>query len=201
MKDIINTIINSIKSAISKTLNSIKTVWNTTWNGLKNTVSNVFNGIWSIIKKIINWILGGIEKMANGIVKGMNNVIRGLNNLRFSIPDWIPNVGGKSFGININTMNTVSLPRLAKGNVAYSETVAVFGEYTGASSNPEITTPQNIMRETFENVLANHEWNNNGQTIDLSVYVGNEKLGKILLNDLRDMRRQTGQGIEALVGG
>lgn len=198
MRNIIETNITTVKNNISKILTNIKNTWSNIWNSVKTTTSSIWNGIWNAIKKPINWILAGIEKMANGVVTGMNKVIRSLNNLHFKMPDWL---GGGSFGINLPTMSSVTLPRLAKGNVAYSETVAVFGEYTGASSNPEITTPQNIMRETFENVLANHEWNNNGQTIDLSVYVGNEKLGRILLNDLRDMRRQTGQGIEALVGG
>lgn len=42
----------------------------------------------------------------------------------------------------------------AKGNVAYGPTVAEFGEYSGANSNPEITTPQNIMRETLFEALT-----------------------------------------------
>lgn len=42
----------------------------------------------------------------------------------------------------------------AKGNVAYGPTVAEFGEYSGANSNPEITAPQNIMRETLFEALT-----------------------------------------------
>ena len=93
------------------------------------------------------------------------------------------------------------MPRLAKGNVAYDETLAIFGEYSGASNNPEITTPQNIMRDTFEDVLSNYSGNNNDRPIYLTVYVGNQKLGQILLEDLRDRTRRTGKDIEALVGG
>lgn len=93
------------------------------------------------------------------------------------------------------------MPRLAKGNVAYDETLAIFGEYSGASNNPEITTPQNIMRDTFEDVLSNYSGNNNDRPIYLTVNVGNQKLGQILLEDLRDRTRRTGKDIEALVGG
>lgn len=94
-------------------------------------------------------------------------------------------------------MSEISIPRLAKGGVAYEETLAIFGEYAGASNNPEITAPQNIIRETVEEALANQ--GGSKQPINLNLYVGNKKLGQILIEDLRDLSRQTGQGIEALV--
>ena len=191
--------ITNVKTNLSNTLNNIKTFWSNIWTGMKDTVTNIFNNIWSSIKGVINSILGGIESMANGIVNGVNKVIDVLNNLKFNIPDWVPGMGGKTFGFNINHMGTVSLPRLAKGNVAYDETLAIFGEYAGASNNPEITTPQNIMEETFERVLSRN--NGNNQPIYLTVNVSNKKLGSILLEDLRSMKRQTGKDIEAIVGG
>ena len=168
-------------------------------NGLKTTVSNVWNGIWTTIKGVINSILSGIEGMANGIVRGINKIIDTLNNLQVHIPDWVPMFGNKTLGFNINHMGEVSLPRLAKGNVAYEETLAIFGEYTGASNNPEITAPQSVMEDTFRGVLS--EFNGNAQSIELTVNVGNEKLGRLLLDDLRSMKRKTGKDIEAIVGG
>lgn len=199
MKKIIETNIINVKDKINSILISIKNIWNNIWNGIKTATSNIWNAIYNAIKKPINWILSGVEKMANGVVTGVNKVINSLNRLHFKMPDWL---GGGSFGINIPTMNYVTLPRLAKGNVAYSETMAIFGEYSGASNNPEITTPQNIMAETFRDVLSDYEFNDNGTTpINIAIYVGNKKLGDILLDNLRDKRRQTGQGIEALVGG
>lgn len=199
----ISNVINGIKNTISNVLNAIKTVWDNIWNGLKNTVSNVFNGIWNSIKGVINSILGGIEGMANGVIKGINALVNALNKISFDIPDWVPLLGGKKFGFDLRTLNTITLPRLAKGNVAYSETMAIFGEYAGAKNNPEITAPQSILRETFDDVLSSHEWGNgnNDRPINLAFYVGNKKLGEILLEDLRNMKRQTGKDVEALVGG
>ncbi len=42
--------------------------------------------------------------------------------------------------------------------------MAIFGEYSGAKSNPEITAPQNVLRETFEDVLSNRELNNDNNS-------------------------------------
>ena len=118
IKNCISNIINAIKTTISNVLNGIKNIWNNCWNGLKNIVTSIFNGIWNTIKKVINSILGGIEGMANGVVNGVNLVIRTLNKLKFTIPDWVPGLGGRTFGFNLNEMNKITLPRLAKGNVA-----------------------------------------------------------------------------------
>ena len=113
----------------------------------------------------------------------------------------MPGLGGKKFGFNIPQLSQVSLPRLAKGAVLKVPTVAEVAEYPGASQNPEIVTPQNIMEETFDRVMARYQDSNNSQPIYLTVNVGNKKLGQILLDDLRDRKRRTGSGIEALVGG
>lgn len=200
IKTTISNVINGIKNTIQNVLNTIKTIWDNIWNGLKTTVTNIFNSIWNSIRGVINSILGGIEGMANGVVRGVNAVIRVLNNLSFDIPDWVPGFGGKKFGFNISQLSTISLPRLAKGAVLKVPTVAEMAEYPGASTNPEIVTPQNIMEETFDRVLARYQDNDNSQPIYLTVNVGNEKLGQILLNDLRSKKRQTGKNLEALVG-
>ena len=193
MRNIIETNVANIKNKITEVLNNIKNTWNNIWGGIKSKTSEIWNGIYNAIKGPINWILAGVEKMANGVVTGVNKVIRSLNNMNFTMPDWL---GGGSFRVNLPTMSYVSLPRLAKGNVAYSETVAVFGEYAGASNNPEITAPQNIMRETFENVLANHEWNNqqtsNGELKQLVIQFGSSKVALEIERLLQQARRQNG---------
>ena len=198
IKNCISNIINAIKTTISNVLNGIKNIWNNCWNGLKNTATSIFNGIWNTIKKIINSILGGIEGMANGVVNGVNLVIRTLNRLKFTIPDWVPGLGGKTFGFNLSEMNKITLPRLAKGNVAYDKTLAIFGEYAGASNNPEITTPQNIMRDTFEDVLSNY--GDNGQPVHVTI----QYLGKEIFDDTIDYinsrTRRTGKNTIVTVG-
>lgn len=192
----ISNIFTGIKNTISNVLNTIKTIWNNIWTGLKTIVTNIFNGIWNAIKGVINSILGGIEGMANGIVNGVNTIIRTLNKLKFDIPDWIPGLGGKTFGFNIGLIPQVSLPRLAKGNVAYSPLIAQFGEYSGASTNPEITAPQNILRETFDEVLSDHEWNNqnnsNAELKQLIIQFGSTRVASEIERLLQQARRQNG---------
>ena len=57
------------------------------------------------------------------------------------------------------------------------------------------------MEETFDRVLSRHNNNEQPISLNLTVNVSNKKLGQVLLEDLRDMKRRSGKGIEALVGG
>lgn len=128
IKSAITGTINGIKTGISNTLNAIKSVWDKIWGGLKTTVTNIFDAIWGAIKGVINSILGGIEEMANGVIGGINTVIGALNNLSFDVPDWVPVLGGKTFGFNITELSKVSLPRLANGGITTGATLAEIGE-------------------------------------------------------------------------
>lgn len=128
VKSTISTVMGSIQTGISTALSSIKTNWSNMWTNMKTTVVNIFNGIWSSIKGVINSIIGGIEKMANGVIKGINGMINALNKLSFDVPDWVPEIGGETFGFNIPTISTISIPRLATGGVVDQATVAMIGE-------------------------------------------------------------------------
>ena len=97
-----NTIAN-IKQIFSGIVEFIKGVftgdWKRAFEGLKTIISGVFNQLKNIVKTPINFLIDGI-----------NLLLKGLNKVKFSIPDWVPVIGGKDFGINIPL-----IPRLADG--------------------------------------------------------------------------------------
>ena len=59
----------------------------------------------------------------NLIIRGINSLIRGANRIKFDVPDWVPGLGGKTFGFNIT-----EIPLLAKGGVISHPTQAIIGE-------------------------------------------------------------------------
>ena len=128
IKTAITTVITGVKNNISTILSTIKTIWSNSWTSMKNTVVTIFNSMWSTIKSVINSIIGGIEGMANAVVNGMNKVIDAINGLSFDIPDWVPGLGGETFGFNIPKLSTVSLPRLATGGIVDGATPLIAGE-------------------------------------------------------------------------
>ena len=194
VKTTISSVINGIKITITNVLNGIKTVWNNIWTTIGNIVNNVWNGIWTGIKTVINFILGGIESFVNGTIKGINKLLSGISKVANAVGSLI---GLKPISLQIST---ISLPRLAKGGVLTEATAVVAGEYSGAKSNPEIVTPQNLMRETFEDVFSDFN-SSKGQPIHVTI----QYLGKEIFDDTIDYinskTRRTGRNTIVTVGG
>lgn len=94
------------------------------FEGLKD----IFSGFKTFISGVVNGILGIVETMANGVVDSINMVIRALNKLSFDVPDWVPLIGGESWGFNLTELEHVKLPRLATGGITMGPTRALIGE-------------------------------------------------------------------------
>ena len=124
--------------------------WEKAWNGIKD----IFKGIWemmvSLVKTPVNLIIGVINGMIRGVVSGINLVVRAINSIKVDIPDWVPLIGGKHIGFHLSEVTAPQIPTLAKGGVITSPTLAMVGEYGGADNNPEIVTPQHILKETID---------------------------------------------------
>lgn len=138
--------------------------WKKAWEGIKTIFKGLWDSMASLIKTPINIMLTGIEWLVNKIISGFNSFKKALNKISFDIPDWIPIIGGKKWGFNLKMSDEVTLPRLAKGDVAYEPVVAQIGEYANARNNPEIVSPVSIMADTFRNVLS--EFDFSGTRID-----------------------------------
>ena len=113
-KSVMNGLLDGIKAAWT----AIPTFLSNAFNSMKHTISNIWkNGILPAVKGPVNGIIGCINGMIRGITTGINTVIRALNRLKFTIPSWVPAFGGKSFGFNLSTISTPSIPYLAQGAV------------------------------------------------------------------------------------
>ena len=142
----ISAVMQAIRTGIETALNAVKEKWDTIWGGLKDTTVKIFEGIWNGIKGVINKILGGVESMANGVIKGINKLTSALSNIKFDVPDWVPGIGGNSFGIDIPSISEVSLPRLAQGGFVKANTprLAMIGDNRNYG---EIVAPEDKMMD------------------------------------------------------
>ena len=103
-----------VKEVASKVWNGIKSVWSSAASWFK---SKVLDPIKNGFKSFGNGIISYYEGIANLAIKAVNKIIGAVNKIKFNIPDWVPVIGGKKWGFNINTVKEVKLPRLADGAV------------------------------------------------------------------------------------
>lgn len=94
-----------------------------------------------------------------------------------------------------------SIPGYASGGVVTKPTYAMVGEYAGAKSNPEIITPEDKMRQVFNegnSALANIYVQVGRQIIsaienqNLSVQIGDEQIARSAGRGNRDYYNRTG---------
>ena len=64
--------------------------WKKAWTGVKNILVSIFSTFAGIVKQPINAVIGLVNK-----------AIGSLNKVTVDIPDWVPKMGGKKFGINM----------------------------------------------------------------------------------------------------
>lgn len=196
----------NIINKVTEIKDGIKNKFQEAYNGIKNIFSNIgnfFSGIWNNVKNtfsnlgtsIGNAISGAVKTGINGVIslieKTINSAIRLING-GIKLINLIP-------GVSVGTINTLSFPRLAKGGVLTEATTVLAGEYSGAKTNPEIVTPQNIMRDTFEDVLSDFN-SGNGQPLHVTI----QYLGKEIFDDTIDYinskTRRTGKNTIVTVG-
>ncbi len=217
MKETVSNLVNNVSNffsnlktniinKVTEIKDGIKNKFQEAYNGIKNIFSNIgnfFSGIWNNVKNtfsnlgtsIGNAISGAVKTGINGVIslieKTINSAIRLING-GIKLINLIP-------GVSVGTINTLSLPRLAKGGVLTEATTVLAGEYSGAKTNPEIVTPQNIMRDTFEDVLSDFN-SGNGQPVHITI----QYLGKEIFDDTIDYinskTRRTGKNTIVTVG-
>lgn len=79
--------------------------------------SRAWQGITGAVKAGINGVIGFLNALLTAMAGALNGVIRGINKLSFTAPDWVPGLGGETFGFHLKTVSTPQIPYLAKGAV------------------------------------------------------------------------------------
>lgn len=128
----IGTLVLTVFAGIADTLNGFITVatgvigfvngvfsgdWSKAWEGVKTVFKGVWDAMPDFIKGPIKLIIGFVNSMIGAIENGINFVVRGMNNLQFDVPDWVPGIGGETFGFDLNEISLPRIPQLARGGV------------------------------------------------------------------------------------
>ena len=169
-----------IRNSATAKFTAIKDSIVSAWNTLKSETSTIWNGIWGAMKSVINTILGGVESMVNGVINALNRMISALNNLSFDIPDWVPGIGGESFGLDIPTVSKVHLPRLASGTVVpprAGEFAAILGDN---KQETEVVSPLSTMKQALMEALAESGISGGSQQVVIRFEGNLAQLGRVL---------------------
>ena len=130
----------------------------------------------SIIKLNLQTIF---TNLCSSIKTAVNNLITQLNRFKFSIPSWVPVIGGRSFSLNI--------PQLANGGIVNQSTLANIGE-----AGKEAVLPLERNTEWMD-ILANKINSGGSQPIQITLVCDKREFGKVAINSINDITKQSGQ--------
>lgn len=151
--------------------------WKRAWEGIKTIFEGIFDAVIGIFKGAINIL-----------IDSMNFLIRSMNKISFNVPDWVPGIGGKNFGINIP-----EIPKLAKGGLAFGPTLAMIGDNPNASIDPEVIMPISKLENMLESILTKITRDTGTHTEKRIYKIGNTEIAEILINLINDYQRQIGK--------
>lgn len=120
--------------------------WKRAWEGIK-----------TFMKGLVNGIIGLLNTMIARIVSALNAVIRAANSLSFAVPDWVPSIGGRKFGLSLRTVTAPQIPYLAQGAVlpANRPFLAMVGDQKhGTNVEAPLATIQEAVATVMEDQTA-----------------------------------------------
>ena len=133
--------------------------------GLTDFLAGVFTGNWgrawegmqAVGKGAVNGIIGILNSLLSGLTAGLNGITAALNKWHVEIPQWVPRVGGKTFGFNLPTVKAPQVPYLARGAVipANQPFLAVLGDQKrGTNVEAPLGVIQEAVALALEDFLA-----------------------------------------------
>lgn len=159
----INTAVTTAIAAISSRFPALGAVLSGLWKSVQDVwgnikaifsniigfIDNVFSGNWSAawgnVVSIFGNEFGALANIAkapiNAVISIINMVLSKINEMKISIPDWVPGVGGKTLGFNIP-----QIPMLATGGIATAPTLAMVGE----GGEPEAVLPLSKLAQLLD---------------------------------------------------
>lgn len=147
------TMFTNLKTKLETTTNNLKDALINAWNLTKQGVGSALSGIksnfasaWSQIvsdttdkfSDLVGKVGSAVSKIGSSISSMLSRIGSGISSAWGSISSFVSSA--------ISKLATVKIPQFANGGVITKPTIGLMGEYSGASSNPEIVTPENLLR-------------------------------------------------------
>jgi hypothetical protein len=146
---------------------------------------DVFGGMKTFVIGIWDGIGDGIKGSINVILKYINKLINGLNQIDFSIPDWVPLLGGKSWGFNID-----KIPLLADGGNVIKSGKVIVGENGPEELNLPTGARVTPLSKVAEKDSQKIENNFNIEKME----VRNDNDIKLIARELYNLQKSTSRG-------
>lgn len=198
---------NDVTSALSSVSNWFGEMFTNAYNAVKNAFSSIgdfFKGVWDTVKSIfvnagqmVGEAVGGAFKSAvNAVLDTIENVVNGFIGMINGVLDIVRNLPGLGW---IGSVSTVSLPRLARGGIVDSPTIAMIGEAGKEAVVPLentgfIQTLGRVVSSAVVNAMAGvgpqGGFSGDG---DIVIQIAGHEFGRVAIQEINKEHERAGQ--------
>ncbi|HGQ3344647.1 TPA: hypothetical protein ACLY1I_001150 [Streptococcus pneumoniae] len=176
---------NAVKNAFSSIGGFFSGVWSTVQSIFVNAGQKVGSAVGGAFRSAVNAVLGTIENVVNGFIGMINGVLGVVRNL--------PGLGW------VGSVSTVSLPRLARGGIVDSPTIAMIGEAGKEAVVPLentgfIQTLGRVVSSAVVNAMAGVSpqggFSGDG---DIVIQIAGHEFGRVAIQEINKEHERAGQ--------
>ena len=198
---------NDVTSALSSVSNWFGEMFTNAYNAVKDAFSSIgdfFSGVWDTVKSIfvnagqmVGEAVGGAFKSAvNAVLDTIENVVNGFIGMINGVLDVVRNLPGLGW---IGSVSTVSLPRLARGGIVDSPTIAMIGEAGKEAVVPLentgfIQTLGRVVSSAVVNAMAGvgpqGGFSGDG---DIVIQIAGHEFGRVAIQEINKEHERAGQ--------
>ncbi len=187
--DVIDVIIRGLDNLLTFLEDVFKGDWEAAWNDIKRGFELLWEGFVDLVRIPLNLIVGIINAFIKGVESAFNKIIDGLNEIHVDIPNWVPGVGGKKFGIDFDNVDFKTIPKLAQGTVVpanYGNFLAMLGDN---KRETEVVSPLSTIEQAVRNAMSG---SSRDQTIHVHVELDGREIGRVAVKAVRDEEKRKG---------
>lgn len=191
--EILNTFLEVLRGVITFLTYVFSGDWNKAWQTIQNLFKTIWDAMPGFVKGPINSILGFVETMVRAVESGVNSVIDALNEINVEVPDWVPGIGGESFGFDLDHVSLPHIPQLASGTVIpprAGEFAAILGDN---NREAEVVSPLSTMKQAFKEALREAGGFGGAGEIVGYIYIDGKELGRSTVQFVRQEKKRTGR--------
>ena len=196
-----------VTNALSSVSNWFGEMFTNAYNAVKDAFSSIgdfFSGVWETVKGIfvnagqmVGEAVGGAFKSAvNAVLGTIENVVNGFIGMINGVLDVVRNLPGLGW---IGSVSTVSLPRLARGGIVDSPTIAMIGEAGKEAVVPLentgfIQTLGRVVSSAVVNAMAGvgpqGGFSGDG---DIVIQIAGHEFGRVAIQEINKEHERAGQ--------
>jgi len=161
--DTIKVFFNNVWIAIQEIFANVGGWFSEKFTAAVEGIKTVFSGIGEFFSGIFDSVVGTFKGNINMIIGLVNSMINKINGIKIEVPEWVPEIGGSTIGLNIP-----NIPQLANGGYIKHRPGGVLANIGEGGHDEAVIPLDRRLDKIFGKLVSKNNTTNNSPTFNYS---------------------------------